>query len=296
MKIFEGLKIYFPLILLVLVGSCQKSSVVETSRCIEFNVEYPALTKATDTGFEKGDITGLYMTEYDGVTATKLIASGNAVNNARLTYDGSTWESRPKTWWDVGKAYDVYGYYPYSSAVYSIDEYKFAVREDQSLERNGTELGGYEASDFLWAKTERVSYPKKVNLKFSHTLSRLVVNLIEGEDFSGELPDDIVVKLYDVATEAIVDLGAGVAVKNPKSVIRNIVLRKEAAGKYAAIVVPQNITRRQPLVEVLSGNVSYLFEGRMSFKPGMQHTINITLKNDPDKSKIDIGGEVTDWN
>ncbi len=73
-------------------------------------------------------------------------------------------------------------------------------------------------------------------------------------------------------------------------------LRKESDGKYAAIIVPQNINRKQPLVEVLTNNISYLFEGKMNFKSGVQHTINITMKSDPEKAKIDIGGDVTDWN
>ena len=291
-------KTIYASLLLLLAAGCQKEAVSEKipSRDIVFNVEYPSLTKATAYGFESGDVTGLYMTEYDGLSATKLIVSGNAVNNAKLTYDGSSWESRPKSWWDVGKAYDVYGYYPYSATVASIDEYKFSVSQDQRTEREGTALGGYEASDFLWAKTAKVSYPKTVNLKFAHKMSRIVVNLIKGEDFNSDFPDDIVVKVHGVAIDAIVDLYAGVVIKNPKSETQSVTLRKESEGRYAAIIVPQNINRKQPLVEVLTNNISYLFEGKMNFKSGVQHTINITMKSDPEKAKIDIGGDVTDWN
>lgn len=269
----------------------EKSSLLE----IKFEVEYPgAASKATAVGFEPGDVTGLYMTEWTDGSPVKLAASGNAVNNARLTFDGESWESRPKTWWDIETKYDVYGYYPYSSPS-SVDEYRFSVREDQSTLRFGSIPGGYEASDFLWAKTSGVSYPQKVSLKFSHRMSRLVINLVKGEDFEGDFPDDISVKIHGVVTDAVIDLGAGVVTKDARATTHSITTRKEAEGKYAAILVPQNITRRQPLIEILSGNVSYLLESRLNLKSGVEHKLNITLNSDPSKVRIDIGGEVQGW-
>jgi hypothetical protein len=60
-------------------------------------------------------------------------------------------------------------------------------------------------------------------------------------------------------------------------------------------VVPQNITTRRPLVEVISGGVSYLMEGKISLKPGMRHTITVTLDKNPEQTKIDIGGSIEGW-
>ncbi len=291
-------RIIYAVALTAALAGCAKSEKPEEAPSLEmkFEVEYPGrVSKATVTGFEAGDVTGLYMTEWTEGSPVRLAASGNAVSNARLTFDGESWESRPKTWWDIETKYDVYGYYPYASPS-SVDEYKFSVREDQSTLREDGTLGGYEASDFLWAKTSGVSYPQKVSLKFSHRMSRLVINLIKGEDFEGDFPDDIVVKIHSVATDAVIDLGAGVVTKDARASTHSITARKEAEGKYTAIIVPQNITRRQPLVEILSGSVSYLLESRMNFKSGVEHTMNITLTSDPSKVRIDIGGEVQGWN
>ena len=105
-----------------------------------------------------------------------LMPSGNAVNNARLTFDGEERHSRPIMWWDIDTKYDVYGYYPYASPS-SVEEYRFSVKENQAAPGTETELGGYEASDFLWAKASGVSYPQKVKLQFSHRMSRIVINL-----------------------------------------------------------------------------------------------------------------------
>lgn len=75
-------------------------------------------------------------------------------------------------------------------------------------------------------------------------MSRLVVNLVKGEDFESDFPEDIRVKIH----------------------------------------------------EVVPDSVSYLLEGRMDFKSGVEHHLNVTLTSDPSKVKIDIGGEVSGWN
>lgn len=284
--------------LLVFIAGCAKSEKVTERPSLEmkFDVEYPGVTsKASMTGFEAGDVIGLYMAEWTDAEPVKLVASGNAINNASLTFDGESWKSRPRTWWNVDTNYDAYGYYPYDAALSSVDEYRFSVREDQSTPEDGNKLSGYESSDFLWAKASGVCYPQKVSLKFTHKMSRLVINLVKGEDFEGDFPDDIVVKIHSVVTDAVIDLGVGVVTKDSHATTHSITARKEAEGKYAAIIVPQSITRRQPLVEILSGSVSYLLESRLNFKSGVEHTLNITLTSDPSKVRIDIGGEAQDW-
>ena len=80
-----------------------------------------------------------------------------------------------------------------------------------------TELGGYEASDFLCAKASGVSYPQKVKLQFSHRMSRIVINLVKGSDFEWDLSDDIVVRVHNVVTDAVIDLGTGVVVKDSRA-------------------------------------------------------------------------------
>lgn len=41
-----------------------------------------------------------------------------------------------------------------------------------------------------------------------------------------------------------------------------------------------------------SHGVSYLVESKFVFRSGMQHTINLTLNNNPDMVRIEIGGEI----
>lgn len=186
-------------------------------------------------------------------------------------------------WWDIDTKYDVYGYYPYASPS-SVEEYRFSVKENQAAPGTETELGGYEVSDFLWAKASGVSYPQKLKLQFSHRMSRIVINLVKGSDFEGDLSDDIVVRVHNVVTDAVIDLGTGVVVKDSRAAARSITACRESVGRYAAIVVPQNMMHRQPLVEVITGGASYLLDGRIDFKSGVGHTVNVTLSRDPSKS------------
>ena len=41
--------------------------------------------------------------------------------------------------------------------------------------------------------------------------------------------------------------------------------------------------------------VSYLFESTFLFKPGTEHLVNLVISNNPDQIKIEIGGEIQDW-
>ncbi len=280
---------------LLLAAACSKFNGPESNPLeVRFNLLYPSQTRASIGAFESGDVTGLYMTEYTDGAASPLQVSGNAVNNAAVSFDGSSWKSSPKLFWDKGVKYDVYGYYPYGKPA-SVDDYSFSVAADQSTKRGDGSLGGYEASDFLWAKTEGVKYPDVVNLTFSHKMSRLVVNLVKGEDFEGDIPDDVVVKVHSTVPDALIDLGTGVVVKDNYGTASTITMQRDGVGTFSAIIVPQRIENKQPLVEVITNNVSYLVESRFVFKSGVQHSINITLTSDPAKVKIEIGGEIDGW-
>lgn len=255
---------------------------------VKFNVKYP-VTKATGDSFEIGDAIGVYMAEYDNGKVLPLQMAGNYANNIRSTFDGTKWVNSPAIYWKDG-VFDVYAYYPYSTPQ-SIDEYSFAVSLDQSTEESNGVLNGYEASDFLWAKTASVSKMDAVPLTFKHKMSKLTIKLVKGENFSGDIPSGMVVKIHNTVTDALIDLSSGTVTKNPYSSAKTITAKKVSDTEYTAIVVPQRIDSKLPLLEIIYKNVSYLIESKFIFKTGVAHTINVTLDNSPDKIRIEIGGE-----
>lgn len=280
---------------LLLAGSCSKTEdVAPVSNEIRFSAQHPAATRVTASSFEPGDAMGIYVTKYDGSNCSPLQVSGNYATNARATFNGTVWQCTPAIYWEDGQ-FDVYAYYPYDKPA-SVDNYAFTVALDQSVPETVDALSGYEASDFLWAKAEGVSRMDVVPLTFRHRMSRFVIRLQKGEDYEGDIPSDVVVRIHNTVPVADIDLAAGIVTKNAYASAQSITARKDETGVYSAIIVPQRIDTRRPLVEVLVSGVSYLVESAFVFKSGTQHTMTITLNNNPDQVKIEIGGEITGWN
>lgn len=274
--------------------ACQNSDVDEVTGNVSGQDEivldmiYPnsAATRATETAFEKSDKVGVYVTATDAA----LQLGGNEVNNELFTYNGSAWTANRKVYWNKGK-HNVYAYYPYSEAVNDVENYSFSVQEDQSTAKNFT------LSDFLWASAKDITASASaVKMQFAHKLSCVVVKLEKGENFEGNIPNDTQVYIYSTVAKANIDLSTGDAAKDDYAGSSSIRCLQKSAAEYTAIVVPQNITTRRPLVEVITGGVSYLMEGKISLKPGYRHTLTVTLDKNPEKVKIDIGGEIGNWN
>lgn len=258
---------------------------------INFVVEYPH-TRATNNAFDIGDAIGVYITQYVDDMPAPLQVSGNYANNICSTFNGNKWVNSPAVYWSEGK-FDVYGYYPYSKPT-SVDEYPFSVALDQSDEATENSMSGYEASDFLWAKVNSITQSEVVPLRFGHKMSKLIIRLIKGENFSGALPSDMVVQVHNTVTDAFIDLSSGIVTKNGYSRAQSITAQKISDSEYTAIIVPQRIDNKIPLIEITSKNVSYLIESKFIFRSGTVHTIDITLDNNPDKVRIEIGGEIVD--
>lgn len=274
----------------------------EDDGTMRFTVCHPAqqqqpeakLTRATDTGFENSDEIGLYVTD----ATLPLQLGGNEINNAAMTYDGTVWKPSTQVYWNNGKHYNVYAYYPYIASPQSVDDCTFSVQTNQATGRSARALGGYEASDFLWASRQDVAASKDpVQLTFKHRMSRFRVLLVPGDDYEGEFPaeEEIAVYVHNTVTEATVDFASGMVTKNAYKAAQTIRAKPLGNYKYAAIVVPQRLDKNLPLVEVVMKGVSYLVESRFQFKMGVQHTLMLTISKNPEQVKIEIGGEVVDW-
>ena len=256
-----------------------------------FEVTHPSQTRATATNFEGGDRIGLYVAQADA----PLEIGGNLVNNEALTYNGSRWTAAHTLYWDEG-TYNAYAYYPYIQGVSSIDDQPFSVATDQSTAKTATALGGYEASDLLFATTKGIkASASPINLTFKHIMSKLKIRLVKGEDFEGEMPTTAQVYIHNTVPTATIDLQAGMATRYVKGTQQTITAHQDDDYVFSAILVPQRVENRQPLVEVVMKGVSYMYESKFVFKPGVEHLVNLIITNNPDNVKIEIGGEVENW-
>lgn len=254
---------------------------------IQLDMLYPGQeTRVTGNSFDNADRIGVYVTAGDKA----LQLAGNEVNNEIFVFNGGSWTSVRKVYWNEG-THNVYAYYPYSESVNDVVDYSFSVQTDQSTQT------AFSQSDFLWASRSGVTASDEpVQMQFEHKMSKVVVNLVPGESFEGDIPADAEVYIMNTVPQAVVDLSTGDAAKDNFAATESVRCMKTGEGVYSAIIVPQSITSRRPLVEVIVGSVSYLMEGKISFRQGYVHTINITLNQDPEKVEIEIGGGISGWN
>ena len=289
----------------VALASCQREQVLTVDpNEMRLDVHFPGATRATATNFEPGDRIGVFSTVYDGETPRPLQVSGNWINNEAVTFDGTNWTPARKMIWSES-AQDVYAYYPYQATIPSIDEYNFSVALDQTTEKSGSTLGGYEASDFLWAKAEAVrksgSVPAPVSLNFKHACAKVVIKLVKGEDFSGSFPDNAQMFIHNTVPEGVFDVSTGSVSKYMFGEVQTIKCHRvqNPAGAegpvYEAIVIPQRIESRRPFLEYYTGKVSYLVEDTYNFRPGYCYTYTLKITSSPEQILVNIGGEIEGW-
>lgn len=279
------------LLLTVGLASCadesQEPEIIPSGKtAMNFTFSHPSQSRATETSFETGDVVGLFVSESD----RPLEIAGNTVNNEALTYTGAAWRPSRPLYWDAG-TYNAYAYYPRAAEVSSTADFPFEVSADQ----RGAD--SYGASDFLYASATGLTASREpVAMQFRHIMSKISINLIKGEDFEGDLPATATVYIHNTVTTATVDLSAGIATKTPRGAGRSITARQDGPATYSAIVVPQRLENRVPLIEVVMNGVSFLYESKFLFKPGIHHIVNLVVDKNPEQVKIEIGGEITDWN
>jgi hypothetical protein len=270
---------------LVSVVSCQKQTADTAPAQMNIQFIHPsAITKATDSAFESGDEIGLYVVE----APAPLQVSGNYVNNLQATFNGTSWIGESSLKWPSETATcDLYAYYPYME-VNTITAAPFSVLEDQSA--------GYGPCDFLWGKVAGQDYTDDpIPLIFSHKLTKVTLNLVKGSTYEGDLPSNAVFYIHSTVPDAIVDLTTGSVTKDQFAAAKTIKCHKVSDDTYEAVIIPQRLSSRVPLFEMVANGVSYLVEGSFNFKPGMNYTFSVTLNTSTEAIRIEIGGEIGDW-
>lgn len=227
------------------------------------DIEQVAVTRVNDNGFCNGDVMGVYIVDYDGNTPGTLKVSGNRGDNVRHTFDEPNykWSSAYDLFWkDKHTHIDVYGYYPFANPE-SIEDYQFEVQKDQSATTSEGEMGGYEASDFLWGKVSDVAPTTSViRLPLAHRMSNARVTLIQGSGFAeGEWANTKkIVLTANVARKASINLSTG-EIKAAGSAESTMTIPSRVNDEWRTIVVPQTVAAGTTLFSITIGGVPYKF-------------------------------------
>ena len=284
-------------------AACQKSDAPVDPDELRFSFSYPGTTKATATNFESGDRVSIFAVDYNADEAKQLQISGNWINNEGLTFNGTTWTASRKLTWPETKM-DVFAVYPYQSSWESMTEQPFAVATDQRTAKEGTVLGGYEASDLLWASVKGIvkesETPAPVQMTFSHLCSKVKVKLVKGDDFSGTFPDDAKLIIHNTTPQGVLDVTLGSVSKYLYGESNDIICHRVESSpaespEYEAIVIPQRITSKRPFLEYLTDKVSYLVQDTYNFRPGKCYTYTLTINSSPEQIVVSIGGTIEGW-
>lgn len=267
-------------------------------------IDQVALTRVNDNGFCNGDVMGVYIVDYEGNNPGILQNSGNRGDNVRHTFDEAAykWNSAYDIYWKDSKTpIDVYGYYPFGQPA-DVTKYEYEIQKDQSKAAEEGALGGYEASDFLWGKAEKVAPTESViRLPMRHRMSSAKVTLIEGEGFDANewasLEKSVLVR--NTKRNAFINLQNGeVTATGEVSATGIIPYKKEDA--FRAITVPQTLSAGTVLFSITVDGTPYTFKKEEAFTyiSGKMHNFSIKVdkKKETGKYTFSLAGEsITAW-
>lgn len=248
------------------------------------DIDQLAVTRVNDNGFCNGDVMGVYIVDYEGNKPGTLKVNGNRGDNVRHTFDEPNykWNSAYDLFWkDKHTHIDVYGYYPFADPE-SIEDYQFEVQKDQSKATENGEMGGYEASDFLWGKVSDVAPTTSViRLPMAHRMSNARVTLIQGSGFAdGEWVNlEKIVLTANVARKASINLSTG-EIKTAGAVENTMTIPSRTNDEWRTIVVPQTVAAGTTLFSITISGVPYKFTKNEAFTYVSGKMMNFGIKVD----------------
>lgn len=302
---------FISFLLLGILGACRDENPEEKGRdrspgkiLLESEVDQLYLSRVNDNGFADGDIMGVYIVDYVGGEPGELQNYGNRATNVQHTYhaEENKWTSAVDIYWKDSKTpVDIYGYYPFSSPE-EVRSHSFEVKKDQSKPTDGRVMGGYEASDFLWGKVERVAPTDKViRLPLRHQMSNALVTLKMGDGFTEDewngLEKSVLVQ--NTTRRAQIDLATGkVTPMGEAETTGTLPFCRD--GEFRAIVVPQTVKAGKELFDITVGKTPYIFKKEVDFSytPGKMHRFTITVNKKSDSGDYEFkltGEEIADW-
>ena len=248
------------------------------------SIDQVATTRVNDEGFCNGDGVGIYVVNYNGDTPGTMLNEGNQADNVRYVYNES--ENRwipdyPIYYYDKVTPVDIIGYYPYISNVEDVNTYSFEVAKDQSKDIINGFMGGYEASDFLWGKAEKISpTASRVDITFHHKMAGVQIYLTEGTGW-GENEWNAVDKqvlVTNTIRKATIDLTNGEITPIGDTPTTGTVPAVNDGG-WRAVVVPQSVGASVALFNITVDGTSYIFRKSEQFEytSGKLHKFTIEV-------------------
>lgn len=262
-------------------------------------------TRVSDNGFADGDEIGVYVVNYENGQAGTMASTGNQATNVRHTYDAAqeAWEpDYPIYWKDRTTLVDAYGYYPYMDDIADVRAIPFVVSQNQSDIVEELGISGYEASDFLWAKSSGVTPSSQmIYLNHRHIMAGVQVTLVRGEGFTAEDwgAAEKIVMVENTIPTCHIDISDGVVIVD-ENAEPEAITPADNSGDWRAVVVPQTVDQGKTLISITVNGYSYYhaLDEMMTYHPGKLHKFTIEVHNsmpDGDYRFVVIDESITAW-
>ena len=242
--------------------------------------------RVDDGGFADGDAIGVYIVNYKDDQPGTLTPNTNHADNVKYTFDADSYRwnaDRTIYWKDKVTPVDAYGYYPYREDIADVKAMPFTVCSNQSELDKESGKGGYEASDFLWAKATEVSPSHgTINLQHNHMMASVMVTLVPGEGFTSEewAALDKIVMIENTRLASYIDLSNGEVTVDETADPHAIVAAKDGQD-WRAVVVPQTVDQDLSLISITINGYSFHLRrsDMMTFHQGKMHKFTIEVTN-----------------
>ena len=251
---------------------------------VQFTGGISVNTRASGLAWANGDRIGIFMTGTKQALSADAIKEG--VDNVCYQTSGSiafSPISGGKTiYYPIDGDVDFYSYYPQTT----VSNYKVAL--------NVADQTNQEAIDFMYAKTTGCNKATpQVDLRFSHMLSRLILNVQPGNGLTEDDLNKLKVTIKDQNTTATFNLADGVisGEGNPD----NIQMKAVQVGKrYEAILLPTASKIREIEFDLDNGyDAPFVWKMDSELKGGNLYnytTVKLT------RSTVDMSGTIESWN
>ena len=251
---------------------------------VQFTGGISVNTRASGLAWADGDRIGIFMTGTKQTLSADAIKEG--VDNVCYQTSGSiafSPISGGKTiYYPIDGDVDFYSYYPQTT----VSNYKVAL--------NVADQTNQEAIDFMYAKTTGCNKATpQVDLRFSHMLSRLILNVQPGNGLTEDDLNKLKVTIKDQNTTATFNLADGVISGDGNPA--NIQMKAVQVGKrYEAILLPTASKIREIEFDLDNGyDAPFVWKMDSELKGGNLYnytTVKLT------RSTVDMNGIIESWN
>ncbi len=230
---------------------------------------------------------GLYAQHYTNNSREDLSATGNYINNVRLSNKDGIWTaSSPLYWYDDVTPTDIYAYAPYQPNVADCRNMEISVPVDQS------DKGQLAAADLLWGRSiSQMPSTGDFSVSLNHRLACVNVKVkpapgVNADELKAE---EMRLFINNVRCEANMDLQTSYLTL--KGTSTSICAHNNGDLTFTAIVLPQSVGFVN-LIRLEWNGISYVLQHSTTFEAQRNYDFTITF-NPQGASGLNVG--ISGW-